>query len=987
MAVTSSRVNSGDAAADNLSVQMLRALAGWRRKDPGEGEEAGEDGFTIMETVVAVIIVFAGLLALMSTATVGLVDAAMARQRQTATAIANQVLEQIRALPYERVAQGLEVTKLVQDPSIFPCPDGEYYFEACPSTNPAAEKIVHTAGLADEVPLVPNKGNLGPPDYGNTYTWRSYVTRAQGVPSAGAYRATVVVSWNPTVRRGTTSVRSQTLIHKGSGSTDPATAGSGAGSYFFGDSALTPGSVRVRPNPGVAGGTGVSGLPSWDFISQALPSLSTDIVSQDRTRSETELALNGATKVEGGTPTSSGGATSVAKADDDPTTSITSSALPAGVSQAAVSVDIAGGGNRIGAGELGGAGGTVCPSATPTAAWMTGVEPGGLLAADSTLFTDAIGGVSADSTVARTGVFSAKVTKTSGSTSYFYKSANNRSLVIHFGIRLASLPSTEVVLGSLDHQGTSDLALRYRASDQKLTLAWGANAPAVSSVSVTAGTWYSLELKVDTNANPITAEWRLDGAAQPSTSSAETAYPIVYLYWGSGTASFVYTANYDDFYISTKLSDYPMGNTRIGRLLPDAMGTSSNAGNFRNNDGTSITGSTYTRLDDSDMVTLEDYVYQSTASSTSYLETTFADTAERCVRGALVLADYGKAASQASNLKVVVVDGTTERTLFSGDPPCVDSACATGILLPATSSTQAAVNALRARFGYSTDVRRTPLLDSYMVEYAFTPGSGGGGSSTPGDQSGTAAATVPPTSPVSCYAVQTSGACSYAQAGFASPAPTLRTVINLGGSGAGDCALFTHTPATTASSAYGRRDYSGSAVGSLVEDVVHYYGTNDLAGLCAGAGTAPAGWAGWLVRYDQGASYSCVKAAAGVQAPYPRYCSVGTISYWNGSGISSMSPSVDGAAIPVANLDYTSGTWRYEITASLASAPSSFTQTPASAPLSGTADRSEATAKLGAPVTGTISYRLTNTSTGAVVVDVTMEIDLGSLTASARYQA
>ncbi|HYE76603.1 MAG TPA: hypothetical protein VEI97_01325, partial [bacterium] len=289
-------------------------------------------------------------------------------------------------------------------------------------------------------------------------------------------------------------------------------------------------------------------------------------------------------------------------------------------------------------------------------------------------------------------------------------------------------------------------------------------------------------------------------------------------------------------------------------------------------------------------------------------------------------------------------------------------------------------------FGYSIDVKPEPILDSYMVEYAFTPATGGGGAETPGNQSGTAAATVPPSSPVSCYGVQTSGACSYTQAGFASPAPSLRTVVNLAGSGAGECALFTHTPSLTASSAYGRRDISVSPVGSLVQDVVHYYGTNDLGGLCAGAGAAPGGWAGYLVRYDQGPSYSCVKAAAGVQAPYPRYCSVGTISYWNGSGISSMSPSVDGGAIPVANLDHTDGAWRHQITASLASAPSSFTQVPASAPLVGSADRTYATAKLGSPLTGTISYRLTNTSTSSVVMDLTMDVDLGSLTAQARYQ-
>ncbi|HYE76870.1 MAG TPA: hypothetical protein VEI97_02695, partial [bacterium] len=579
-----------------------------------------QDGFTIMETVVAVIIVFGGLLALMSTATVGLVDAALARQRQTATGIANQVLEQVRALPYETVAQGLEDTKLAQDPNIYPCPDGEYRFESC-----TGEKIVHTLGLADVAPLVPNKGNLGPPEYRNTYTWRSYVTRAESVGS-GVYRATVVVSWNPTVRRPTTSTKAQTLIYKGTGSTDPSTSTSGAGSFFFGESSLTQGSVKVSPNPGVASGTGVAGLSSWDSISQDLSALSSDIVAQDRTRSETELRLNGAKKVTGGVPTTSGGATSVAKADDDPNPlSQPSSSTPAGVSQAATSVDIAGGGNRIGAGEAAGAGGSTCPSTNPTPAWMTGVEAGGLLAVDSTLFTDAIGGVSADSTVARTGSFSAKVSKASGSADYFYKAANNRGLVIHFAIRLASLPSMDVVLGSFDHQGTSDLVLRYRVSDQKLTLAWGSNAPAVSTSSVAAGTWYSIELKVDTNANPITAGWRLNDVAQPSVSSAETAYPIVNLYWGSGTSSLVYTANYDDFYVSTNLSHYPMGNTRIGRLLPDAIGTNSGAANFRNNDGTTINSNTYQRLDEADMVTLEDYVYQLTASSTSYLEVTFGD--------------------------------------------------------------------------------------------------------------------------------------------------------------------------------------------------------------------------------------------------------------------------------------------------------------------------------------------------------------------------
>jgi hypothetical protein len=51
----------------------------------------------------------------------------------------------------------------------------------------------------------------------------------------------------------------------------------------------------------------------------------------------------------------------------------------------------------------------------------------------------------------------------------------------------------------------------------------------------------------------------------------------------------------------------------------------------------------------------------------------------------------------------------------------------------------------------------------------------------------------------------------------------------------------------------------------------------------------------------------------------------------------------------------------------------------------GTADRYEARATLGSPVAGTFTYRVTNTATSAVVADVTVAVDLGTLTANARY--
>ena len=178
-------------------------------------EEEREEGFSLIETVIAITVIFGALLMLLSTALVGLAGASLGRQRQSANAIANQILEQVRALPYETVGQGLDDTKLAQDPNIVACADGEYYFERCPSSDPLAEQVVHSVGLADVVPLTPNKGSVGPPTYPNTFTWRSYVTKARGMPQAGAYRVSAIVSWSPSAQGGASSaVRAQTLIFR-----------------------------------------------------------------------------------------------------------------------------------------------------------------------------------------------------------------------------------------------------------------------------------------------------------------------------------------------------------------------------------------------------------------------------------------------------------------------------------------------------------------------------------------------------------------------------------------------------------------------------------------------------------------------------------------------------------------------------------------------------------------------------------------------------
>ncbi|MFN2545473.1 MAG: hypothetical protein ABR600_13035, partial [Actinomycetota bacterium] len=115
----------------------------------------------------------------------------------------------------------------------------------------------------------------------------------------------------------------------------------------------------------------------------------------------------------------------------------------------------------------------------------------------------------------------------------------------------------------------------------------------------------------------------------------------------------------------------------------------------------------------------------------------------------------------------------------------------------------------------------------------------------------------------------------------------------------------------------------------------------------------------------------------------PSTCSVGTITIWNGSGYTTetVSSSGDWSPTPSASSTVTSGAYAMTFTPSLTSVPTYTAQTPVNA--SGTADRTSAIAVLGSPVVGNLQVQLT--SGGTTLMDVTLAIDLGTLTSSTKY--
>ena len=177
----------------------------------------GERGFTILETVIALMVVFASLTALAYTASIGFRYSAYGRDRIQASGMANRIMEDIRGLAYTKITSGLPSTELASDSRIVSCA-GIYRFESC-----SGEKIVSStfAAVYTAAWLKPHTGSL---TVGNLdVTYGTYVTN--NTPTTTPYRVTVIVRWTNggIANAPNNSVRLQSLFWSPSGCVNPST--------------------------------------------------------------------------------------------------------------------------------------------------------------------------------------------------------------------------------------------------------------------------------------------------------------------------------------------------------------------------------------------------------------------------------------------------------------------------------------------------------------------------------------------------------------------------------------------------------------------------------------------------------------------------------------------------------------------------------------------------------------------------------------------
>jgi Tfp pilus assembly protein PilX len=404
-----------------------------------------------------------------------------------------------------------------------------------------------------------------------------------------------------------------------------------------------------------------------------------------------------------------------------------------------------------------GGGGGSCPAA-PAITWMNGFESGviyrsapsnnSLAGGFAAVQSGAAGIVDAVASPARTGGFSMRIAPNSASGNYAYLEAPNGVTlgnwqVVHVAIRFGALPTKEANVISLTPVSASGWAhpagyLYYKPSTGKWAVGLGSSSITVSqesSVSVALDTWYTFDLRMQViGTNTRMLEWFIDGVAQPTASVVDSAgsgsgprvafgqYVLTSPNYGSA-----YTAYFDDVVISLNSADFPIGDINISPLRPDGFGTHVNPTHFTTRQGYAPSATDWNLLDDSPMNNNVDFLRQVTANGSSYLEVTFEDTTQTCIRGAAAEMDGHPEGTSANNTKTSTFDGATESILYQGDNSIATVALAFAIrpITPGGAWTQARVNGLKMRFGYGVDINPVVAWDDLMVQLAWTTVAGG----------------------------------------------------------------------------------------------------------------------------------------------------------------------------------------------------------------------------------------------------------------------
>jgi hypothetical protein len=243
---------------------------------------------------------------------------------------------------------------------------------------------------------------------------------------------------------------------------------------------------------------------------------------------------------------------------------------------------------------------------------------------------------------------------------------------------------------------------------------------------ITAGTEFYLDWLVGNGANQMM--WQIDGVSQ-TTVGPNAGYTGGFGVIRLGELNnqtmdlfvddivVLWTNDAGD--VASVAGAYPIGDGYVTRLAPIAAGTHSGSGSFGVSTG--VLADAWQFLDDLPSDTGTDYIEQTTIGTGDYVEHEHADlaTTETRVDAVVVHAAIRSSFINANNAKIHVIEGANDYTVYnqiwlSGASPW--PIAVSGV--PTYPWTPSKVNALKSRWGYSSDVDSIPRLPSIYFEVA-----------------------------------------------------------------------------------------------------------------------------------------------------------------------------------------------------------------------------------------------------------------------------
>lgn len=279
---------------------------------PGQRPRGDDSGFTLVEVLVAMAVISTALLGLIFAQLQSLTTITVAKQRQQATALATQTMEQVRSLSYATVLAGMSSTDLT-DPNIV----GGRLRPAFDSS--IDEPVLSTVTSDTTAPLRPHvRADATTFLNGIQFTVRTYLTRAGADVSVSGVTVTVAVTWSSAASGHAKIAVQRSRIYQVSGcsGTTLRTFSGPCQTFLYGQAGSRGGSLAVRPGGAATtlpfGSAATGGTVTFPVVSALAQA--EQLVSGSGT-----AATSGAT-LSAGSASSSGSVPAVSTSRTDPET-------------------------------------------------------------------------------------------------------------------------------------------------------------------------------------------------------------------------------------------------------------------------------------------------------------------------------------------------------------------------------------------------------------------------------------------------------------------------------------------------------------------------------------------------------------------------------------------------------------------------------------------------------------------------------------------